>query len=127
MTNANLLQRIIKFASKIEEHESRAVFLSFSFVFLLMAGYYILRPVRDAMASDWTDTELSILWNLNFFVSIVVVALYGFAVARVRFSVLVPGVYAVFAAVLTVPRQIRLHFSVPFGEDMCVEDRGQRK
>jgi AAA family ATP:ADP antiporter len=62
-----------------------------------MAAYYILRPVRDAMASDWTDTEVSLLWNINFFISIAVVALYGFAVSRVRFKVLVPGVYAFFA------------------------------
>ena len=35
-----------------------------------MVAYYILRPIRDAMASDWTDTELSVVWNLNFFVSV---------------------------------------------------------
>ena len=29
------------------------------FVVVLMSAYYILRPVRDAMASDWTDAEVS--------------------------------------------------------------------
>ena len=94
--NANLFERIMKVASKIEAHELKAVLLSFSFVFILMAAYYILRPVRDALASDWTDTELSFLWTLNFFISCGVVALYGFAVSKVRFYVLVPGVYAFF-------------------------------
>ena len=98
MAKVNPFQRFTQSASKIEAHEVRAVALSFAFVFLLMAGYYILRPVRDAMASDWTDTELSILWNINFFASIAVVALYGFAVTHVRFHILVPSVYAVFAA-----------------------------
>ena len=88
----------MKAASKVEAHELRAVLLSFSFVFILMAAYYILRPVRDAMASDWTDTEVSVLWNLNFFISIAVVAIYGIAVSRIRFKVLVPSVYAFFAA-----------------------------
>lgn len=88
----------MKAASKIEGHEVKAVLLSFSFVFILMAAYYILRPVRDAMASDWSDTELSLLWNINFFVSVGVVALYGVAVSRIRFQVLVPSVYAFFAA-----------------------------
>jgi AAA family ATP:ADP antiporter len=74
------------------------VLLAFGFVFILMAAYYILRPVRDAMASDWTDTEVSFLWNLNFFISCAVVALYGVAVSRVRFRILVPSVYAFFAA-----------------------------
>ncbi len=98
VTNANLFQRIMRTASKIEPHELKAVLLSFGFVFLLMAAYYILRPVRDALASDWTDTELSFLWNLNFFISVAIVALYGIAVAKIRFRLLVPGVYAFFAA-----------------------------
>jgi AAA family ATP:ADP antiporter len=99
MTNdVSLFQRIMKKASKIEPREVRAVLLSFSFVFMLMAAYYILRPVRDALASDWTDTELSLLWNLNVFISLFVVAVYGIAVSRVTFRVLVPGVYAFFAA-----------------------------
>lgn len=97
-TNANLLQRIMKTASKIEPHELKAVLLSFGFVFVLMAAYYILRPVRDALASEWTDTELSFLWNLNFFISVAIVALYGIAVSKIRFRLLVPGVYAFFAA-----------------------------
>jgi AAA family ATP:ADP antiporter len=94
----NIFARIMKSASKIEGHEIKAVLFSFSFVFILMAAYYILRPVRDAMASDWSDTELSFLWNINFFVSLSVVALYGITVSKIRFKVLVPSVYAFFAA-----------------------------
>ncbi len=113
MAEANPLQRLIKSASTVEPHEQRAVVLSFSFVFLLMAGYFILRPVRDAMASDWTDTELSILWNINFFASIAVVALYGFAVTHVRFQILVPSVYAFFAATFVLFYAISGAFSDP--------------
>ena len=83
-THVNWFQRFMKKASKIEPHETRAVMLSFAFVFTLMAAYYILRPVRDAMASDWTDVEVSWLWTLNFFISTVIVAIYGFAVSRCR-------------------------------------------
>ena len=96
--NENFIARFMKVASKIESNEIRAVISSFLFVFALMAAYYILRPVRDAMASDWSDTEVSFLWNLNFFISIAIVAAYGFAVSRIRFKVLVPSVYAFFAA-----------------------------
>jgi len=96
--HSNPIARAMKAASKVEPHEIKAVLLSFSFVFMLMAAYYILRPVRDAMASDWSDTEVSFLWNINFFISIGVVAIYGMAVSRIRFAVLVPGVYAFFAA-----------------------------
>jgi len=96
--NQNIVTRAIKVASKIEPNELKATFLSFGFVFILMAAWYILRPVRDAMASDWTDAEVSFLWTLNFFICAVVVALYGFAVSRVKFRYLVPGIYAFFAA-----------------------------
>jgi AAA family ATP:ADP antiporter len=94
--NANFIQRFMKMASKIEARELKSVLLSFAFVLILMSAYYILRPVRDAMASDWTDTEVSFLWNLNFFISCAVVAIYGIAVSKIRFRVLVPSVYAFF-------------------------------
>jgi AAA family ATP:ADP antiporter len=93
----NFVARLMKSVSKIEPNELRSVLVAFAFVFTLMAAWYILRPVRDAMASDWSDTEVSFLWNINFFVSVAVVALYGVAVSRVQFKYLVPGVYAFFA------------------------------
>jgi AAA family ATP:ADP antiporter len=62
-----------------------------------MGSYYILRPVRDAMASDWTDAEVSWLWTFTFFFSAIAVSLYGAAVARINVSRLVPGVYGFFA------------------------------
>jgi AAA family ATP:ADP antiporter len=98
----NVLARLMKSASKIEPNELRSVIVAFFFVFTLMAAWYILRPVRDAMASNWTATEISQLWNLNFFVCLGVVALYGFAVARIRFRYLVPGMYAFFSATFVV-------------------------
>jgi AAA family ATP:ADP antiporter len=82
----------------VEPHEIPAALVSFLFVFTLMAAYYVLRPVRDAMSSDWTDAELSWLWTLNFFISSGAVLLYGFAVSRVRLRDLVPGIYIFFAA-----------------------------
>ena len=88
--------------SKIEASEAKAVLCSFLFVVVLMSAYYILRPVRDAMASDWTDAEVSWLWTLNFFISTAVVAVYGIAVSRVRFRLLVPAMYAIFALTFVV-------------------------
>ena len=82
---------------KIEPREVPAAALSFLFVFMLMAAYYVLRPVRDAMASDWSDAELSWLWTLNFFISAAAVLLYGCVVSRVDFRKLVPGIYLFFA------------------------------
>jgi len=73
--NNNVIARFFRTASMIKERELPAVLSSFLFVVVLMSAYYILRPVRDGMASDWTDAEVSWLWTLNFFISTGVVAL----------------------------------------------------
>ena len=93
----NIINWIIKKTAYIETNELKATVLSFLFVFILMASYFIMRPVRDAMASDWSDTEVSMLWTINFFICIAVIAIYGFIVSRVKFKHVVPGVYAFFA------------------------------
>jgi AAA family ATP:ADP antiporter len=93
---AGPIDRIIKATTRIEPQELKAVLLSFAFVFLLMAAYFILRPVRNAMASEWTDAELSQLWTGTFLFSLVAVSVYGGIIPRVKFRYLVPGVYVFF-------------------------------
>jgi len=92
------LSRLIAVATKIEPNELVAALLSMFFVFVLMTSYNMLKPVRDAMASDWTDVEVSQLWTLNFFISLAAVSLYGLAISNMRFRWIVPGVYVAFAA-----------------------------
>ncbi len=97
----------------IEANETRAVVLSFLFVFTVMGAYYILRAVRDSMASDWTDPEISFLWMLQFFLSAALVAAYGLACSRIRFKLLVPAVYIFYAVTFVL---------FPFGSSLF-EDR----
>ena len=96
-TQHSALQRILSRACDIQPHETRATLASFTLVLLLMGSYYILRPVRDALASEWTDAEVSWLWTFTFFISTIAVSLYGGAVTRIRFQRLVPSVYGLFA------------------------------
>lgn len=95
MTNS--LQRVLSRACDIKENEVKATLASFGLVLILMGSYYILRPVRDAMASDWSDAEVSWLWTFTFIFSTAAVTLYGAAVARISIRRLVPSVYALFA------------------------------
>lgn len=90
--------RIVGALMKVESHEIRATLLSFAFLFMLMLAYNILKPVRDAMASDWSDPEVATLWTINFFFSAIAVSVYGLAISRFKFRYLVPGVYGFFAA-----------------------------
>lgn len=92
------LQRLLARACEIQPEETRTTLVSFLLVFLLMGSYYILRPVRDALASDWTDAEVSWLWTITFFISTIAVSLYGGAISKIRFQRLVPSVYSLFAA-----------------------------
>ena len=93
----NPIYKLLRIVSNVEGHEIKAVVGSFLFVIVLMSAYSILRPVRDAMASDWTDAEVSWLWTLNFFISTAVVALYGVLVSRFRLRLLVASIYGIFA------------------------------
>jgi AAA family ATP:ADP antiporter len=92
------LQRILGRACEIEAHEVRATLASFGLVLILMGSYYILRPVRDAMASDWTDAEVSWLWTFTFIFSTIAVSIYGAAVSKFSVKRLVPSVYGMFSA-----------------------------
>jgi len=96
-SRGNQPARFLKALTKVEPNELKATLFSFLFVFSLMLAYNILKPVRDAMAPDWSDVELAWLWTYNFFFSAAAVSIYGFAVSRLRLKFLVPGVYGFFA------------------------------
>ena len=93
----NTVLKLINLLTRMKPNEIRATLLSFAFVFLLMTAYFILRPVRDAMSSDWSDTELSWLWTSTFFFSFLTVSLYGEIISRIKFNYVVPGVYVFFS------------------------------
>ena len=115
----NPLTRIIKATTKVEANELHATLLSFLFVFVLMTAYFIMRPCRDAMASDWSDAEVSLLWTMTFFLSLIAVSIYGAAISLVRFRLLVPGVYGFFALSFFV-----FYFGSTFIADPVFVDKG---
>jgi AAA family ATP:ADP antiporter len=119
MTNGNgPIARIIRAATKVEPNELRATVLSFLFVFTLMVAYFILRPVRDAMASDWSRAEVSWLWTSTFVFSVIAVTIYGGVISRIRFSRVVPSVYVFFAATFAA-----FYFGSRFVADSTVVDK----
>ncbi len=93
----NAFVRLLLRSTNMQPNEVKAAVMSFLFVFLLMTAYYLVRPMRDAMASDWSDAEVSTLWTINFFISTAAVALYGFFISKVDFKKIVPSVYLFFS------------------------------
>jgi AAA family ATP:ADP antiporter len=66
------------------------------YFFLLLAGYYILRPLRDEMGIRGGVDQLQWLFTATFFVMLAAVPAFGWLSSRVRRSRLVPAVYAFF-------------------------------
>jgi len=95
--NPGILARSMRTTFKIEPNELRSVLTSFLFVFTLMAAYYILRPVRESMAYEWSDEERTTLFWFTFIGSVAAVSLYGYLFTRVKFAIFVPVMYGVFA------------------------------
>ncbi len=93
----NPLSRAFQALGNVEPNEVQATVLSFLWVFIVMCAWYILRPVRDALAPDFTNEELAWLWTSTFVFSALAVSIYGAAISRVRFSRIVPTVYIFFA------------------------------
>jgi ATP:ADP antiporter, AAA family len=89
--------KIRRSATLIEANETRAATWSFLTGFTVMSAYFFLRPVRDSMASDWSDAEISQLWTIQFFLSLGLVMIYGLACSKIRFRYLVPAVYTFYA------------------------------
>ncbi len=70
--------------------ELAAALLGAAYMFCLMAAYYMLRPVRDAMGIAGGVENLKYLFLLSFAATLVVVPLYGLACAHLPRSRFVP-------------------------------------
>lgn len=70
--------------------------------FLLMAGYYVLRPVREEMGIEGGVKELQWLYTGTFVGILAAVPLLSWVVARLRRRAAVPVIYAIFVLNLVV-------------------------
>jgi len=80
-----------------ERHEWPALAGSFAYFFFLLAGYYVLRPVRDTMGVAIGGRDLPTLFSIIFVVMLVLVPLFGWLCARLPRAQLLPALYAFFA------------------------------
>ena len=66
--------------------------LAFACNFMVLASYYILKPVRDTVAADFND-RLQLLFTGTFIGTIIASPIYAWLAARVRLNRLLPGVF----------------------------------
>src|SRR5688500_20156529 len=66
----------------VRPDEARALLWSFAYFFCLLAGYYVLRPVRDEMGLAGGIKYLPWLFTATFFVMLAVLPVFGALVTR---------------------------------------------
>src|SRR5262247_744148 len=76
--------------------EVRALLWSFAYFFCLLAGYYVLRPLRDEMGIAGGVRNLQHLFTATFVVMLAAVPAFGAVVARLPRRRFVPLVYHFF-------------------------------
>jgi ATP:ADP antiporter, AAA family len=74
--------------------EQKAVAIAFACNFVLLASYYILRPVRDTVATVVGVGQLQKLFTLTFVGTVIASLVFTTLVSRLRLSRLLPGVFA---------------------------------
>lgn len=89
-----LLRRLVQ----VEPPEVPALLWSFAYFFSLLCGYYILRPMRDAMGIAGGVEQLHWLFTGTFVAMLAAVPLFGFVTSRFPRRRFLPWVYWFFIA-----------------------------
>ncbi|RYY91100.1 MAG: MFS transporter, partial [Comamonadaceae bacterium] len=99
---AAAVHRLLRRAVEVERHEVRATLLGFAWFFCLLGGYYLLRPLRDAMGLAGGADELQWLFTGTFVAMLALVPLFGALVSRLPPRRFVPLAYRFFTASILV-------------------------
>ena len=92
----NRLQQLVS----VEADEAGAIFWAFSYFFVLLCSYYILRPIRDEMGIAGGVENLQWLFSGTFLAMIAMVPLFGWLTSRYKRSTFLPSVYVFFISCL---------------------------
>ncbi|MCH7829709.1 MAG: MFS transporter [Proteobacteria bacterium] len=83
---------------RLERHEFYAVSWSFAYFFCVLASYYMLRPVRDAMAVGSGADTIPYLFLGTFAVMLIATPVFGWIASRFPRRVFLPWIYLFFAS-----------------------------
>ena len=95
---AAALRRAVAWAVPATPQERAAALWSFAYFFTLLAGYYVLRPLRDQMGIAGGVKNLPWLFTATFVTLVVGQPLYGALVAKLPRARFIPIVYHFFVA-----------------------------
>jgi AAA family ATP:ADP antiporter len=95
-----LLQRQLARFARVEPRETAAVVAAFCLFFFVLGSYFAVRPVRETVATLLGRDRVADLWLYTALFSIAIVPLWGWLVARLRRSILLPWLYGAVAVTL---------------------------
>ena len=96
--NETLLHRWLARVVAVRPGETRALCWSFGYFFCLLAGYYVLRPLRDEMGIAGGVRNLPWLFTATFLAMLAAVPVFGAVVAQLPRRRFIPLVYHFFVA-----------------------------
>ena len=96
--NDALVERWVGRVVALRPGEGRALAWSFTYFFCLLAGYYVLRPLRDEMGIAGGVRNLQWLFTATFVAMLAAVPVFGAMVARLPRRRFIPLVYHFFVA-----------------------------
>jgi len=73
--------------------ERRIVITGFLLLFCVLGGYFAVRPVRETIGTIIGRRATQDLWIFTALFALIIVPLYGWLVAHIRRSILVPAIY----------------------------------
>jgi AAA family ATP:ADP antiporter len=96
MVSETVLYRWLGRVVAVRPGEVRALVWSFAYFFCLLAGYYVLRPLRDEMGVAGGVRNLQWLFTATFVVMLAAVPVFGAVVARLPRRRFIPLIYHFF-------------------------------
>src|ERR1043165_4047665 len=101
-TQISPISALAALVGKVEPFERRALVLAFLCNFVMMGSYYIIRPVRDAMATVFGVAHLQDLFTGTLILTLIVSPLFAWITDTFRLSRVLPGVFCFIIASLAV-------------------------
>jgi len=89
--SGNFLERLVR----VEHGEWPRLAIAFCYFFFLLGGYFMLRPLRGAVAASNSEI-LHWLYTGTFLAMLAIVPLFGFLVSRFRRGQFIPAIYLFF-------------------------------
>ncbi|MBM4217289.1 MAG: MFS transporter [Gammaproteobacteria bacterium] len=96
------MQRYLARLARVEPRETAAVVAAFCLFFFVLGSSFAVRPVRETVATLLGRERVADLWLYTALFSIAIVPLWGWLVARMRRSLLLPLLYGSVAIILAI-------------------------